>query len=76
MTQDERALGLARSVERDLIASNRKEMSMTDATQAIWGTSGRGSPNAVRVIEEIAECGYLKVRRVGRVRYVSRTSKM
>lgn len=43
-------------------------ISMTDATEAIWGTSGRGNPNAVRLIEACAALGYLRIVRAGRVR--------
>jgi len=52
------------------------EITMTDATEAIWGTSGRGNPNAVRLIEATADMGYLRIRAAGkRKRMVSRTSK-
>lgn len=50
------------------------EISMTDATEAIWGTSGRGNPNAVRLIEATAILGFLSIRKHGkRNRLVSRT---
>lgn len=57
-------------------AAITKEITMTDATEAIWGSSGRGNPNAVRVIEAVAMLGYLRIRKVGkRKRMVSRTDK-
>ena len=36
-------------------------ITMTDATESIWGSSGRGNPRAVRIIETLAEYGYLKI---------------
>lgn len=36
-------------------------ITMTDATEAIWGTSGRGSPNAVRHIEALADLGFVTI---------------
>lgn len=56
--------------------STSGEITMTDATEAIWGSSGRGNPNAVRIVEAVATLGFLKIRSVGkRKRMVSRTSK-
>ncbi len=73
---DKKAAGLAGYVECDLAKRGVSEITMTDATQAIWGTSGRGNPNAVRLIEATAMLGYLAIRNVGkRKRLVSRTSK-
>lgn len=57
-------------------AAITKRISMTEATEAIWGTSGRGNPNAVRIIEATATLGYLHIKQHGRrTRYVSRTDK-
>jgi hypothetical protein len=36
-------------------------ITMTEATTAIWGTSGTGNPNAVRIIEATAAYGYLLI---------------
>lgn len=51
-------------------------MTMTDATECIWGTSGRGNPNAVRIIEGLAMYGYVRIEKVGKVkRLVHLTAK-
>ena len=70
-----RAAGLALHVEHYLTKRNILQCSMTDATEAIWGTSGRGNPNAVRLIEATADMGFLCVQRAARGRIVYRTSK-
>lgn len=76
MSPEHKAAGYAGYVECYLQREGVSECSMTDATEAIWGTSGRGNPNAVRVIEATAMMGYLDIRKVGkRCRMVSRTSK-
>ena len=36
-------------------------MTMTDATETIYGSSGRGNPRAVRILETLAEYGYLAI---------------
>jgi hypothetical protein len=78
MTQaDKKAAGLAGHVECYLLRNSQQHCSMTDATEAIWGTSGRGNPNAVRLIEAVAALGYLNIQKVGKVRrIVSRTAKL
>jgi len=38
-----------------------KSITMTDATESIWGSSGRGAARAVRIIETLAEYGYLEI---------------
>lgn len=38
-----------------------KVVSMTEATVGIWGHSGRGAPRAVRIIEILAEYGYVEI---------------
>ena len=43
------------------VAFGDKTVSMTDATQALWGESGRGHPRAVRIIETLGEYGYLSI---------------
>lgn len=49
---------------------------MTAATEAIWGTSGRGNPNAVRLIEATATLGFLTIQQAGkRHRLVRRSDK-
>lgn len=50
-------------------------LTMTDATEAYYGSSGRGSPQAVRCIEKAAEHGVLKITAKGRSRIVTLTSK-
>ena len=71
-----RAARFAGYVECYLQREGQTYCSMTDATEAIWGTSGRGNPNAVRLIEATAIMGYLKIQQVGkRRRLVSRTDK-
>lgn len=70
-----RAQVLSACVEDSLRDKGRASFSMTDATEAIWGTSGRGNPNAVRLIEACAALGYLHIERNGRSRTVSRTGK-
>ena len=73
---DKKAASYAGYVECYLLRNARTECTMTDATEAIWGTSGRGSPNAVRVIEAVADWGYLKIEKRGKVkRIVYRTDK-
>lgn len=73
---DHKAAGLAGAVECYLQRGGQQACSMTDATEAIWGTSGRGNPNAVRLIEATAAMGYLNIQKVGKVRrIVSRTTK-
>jgi hypothetical protein len=73
---DKRAAGLAGYVECYLQRNARSQCTMTDATEAIWGTSGRGNPNAVRLIEATAMMGYLKIEKAGKVkRVVYRTAK-
>ena len=72
-----KAANLAGYVECFLARKGRTEITMTDATEAIWGTSGRGNPNAVRLIEATAALGFLRVRKHGkRTRLVSRTDKL
>lgn len=64
----ERATDLSGYVRAYMEHHGVSSITMTDATEAIWGTSGRGNPNAVRLIEACAAFGYLRVRRVGKVR--------
>lgn len=53
-------------------ARKQDSITMTEATTAIWGTSGTGNPNAVRIIEACAAAGYLKITPHGkRARYIS-----
>lgn len=72
-----RAANLAGFVECFLERKGKIQCTMTDATEAIWGTSGRGNPNAVLLIETVASMGYLQIQKVGkRNRVVSRTAKV
>lgn len=50
-------------------------VSMTDATEAVWGSSGRGNPKAVRIIETLEEYGYVSIKKQGRARWVRLTAK-
>lgn len=64
-------------VEQFLREQSRTSCSMTDAAQAIWGTSGRGNPNAVRLIEAVATLGFLRITKITKTRRaVSRTDKV
>jgi hypothetical protein len=73
---DKKAAGLAGHVECYLLRNARSSCTMTDATEAIWGTSGRGNPNAVKLIEAVATLGYLRIEKAGKVkRIVTRTAK-
>lgn len=75
-TAENRAAAYAAYVEQYLRENNRTSCSMTDSTEAIWGTSGRGNPNAVRTIEAVATLGYLTITKVTKTRrMVSRTNK-
>ncbi len=38
-----------------------RTVSMTDATEAIHGSSGRGSPRAVKIIETLGQFGYVTI---------------
>lgn len=64
----ERATDLSGYVRAYMEHHGVSSITMTDATEAIWGTSGRGNPNAVRLIEACAALGYLRVVRTGRAR--------
>lgn len=64
----ERATDLSGYVRAYMEHHGVSSITMTDATEAIWGTSGRGNPNAVRLIEACHTMGFLRVRRVGKVR--------
>lgn len=64
----ERAIDLSGYVRAYMEHHGVSSITMTDATEAIWGTSGRGNPNAVRLIEACHMLGYLHVRRVGKVK--------
>lgn len=64
----ERATDLSGCVRAYMEHHGVSSITMTDATEAIWGTSGRGNPNAVRLIEACHTMGFLCVRRVGKVR--------
>ncbi len=75
-TAEAKAATYAAYVEHFLRERSCQSCTMTDATQAIWGTSGRGNPTAVRIIEATAVLGFLEVKKVGkRKRLVRRTDK-
>jgi hypothetical protein len=50
--------GLTQYLVEDL---GERSVSMTAATEAIHGTSGRGNPRAVRQIECLAQYGYVTI---------------
>lgn len=50
--------------------SDGRSISMTDATEVIFGTSGRGSRKAVLLIEEMARRGSIAIDTSGRTRQV------
>lgn len=75
-TAENKAAVHAAYVEQHLRELGRTSCSMTEATEAIWGTSGRGNPNAVRLLEAVAALGFLQITRVTKTRRaVSRTTK-
>jgi hypothetical protein len=75
-TAEHRAAVHAAYFEQYLRDNSLTRTTMTGATEAIWGTSGRGNPNAVRQIEATAALGYLRIENAGkRKRIVSRTEK-
>jgi hypothetical protein len=49
------------------------KMSMTDATEAYWGMSGRGNPNAKARIRMVSAKGLLDIQRKGRVEHIKLT---
>jgi len=44
---------------------------MTDLTELVWGTSGRGSPKLVGLIRAFASLGLLRLVKRGRTQIVS-----
>jgi hypothetical protein len=67
----QKAASTAAHVENYMEIRGKKQLTMTEATTAIWGTSGTGNPNAVRLIEATAAFGFLKIIPHGkRTRYV------
>lgn len=72
----QKAASTAAHFLNDLEIRGKTYCTMTEATTAIWGTSGTGNPNAVRQIEIAAQLGYLKIVPKGkRTRYVEKGSK-
>jgi hypothetical protein len=68
----QKAAEIAASVENYMAIRGKTQITMTEATTAIWGTSGTGNPNAVRRIEAAAYFGFLKIVPHGkRTRYVT-----
>lgn len=69
----EQLTALARKKAEDNAAFIPQEwVSMTQATEHLWGTSGRGNPNCVKVIEACARLGTVEIIRIGRHRRVRR----
>ena len=67
----QKAASTAAHVENYMAIRGKTHLTMTEATTAIWGTSGTGNPNAVRLIEATAAFGFLKIVPHGkRTRYV------
>jgi len=72
----QKAASTAAHVLNELEIQGKKHFTMTEATTAIWGTSGTGNPNAVRLIEATAALGFLKIVPHGkRTRYVEAGAK-
>lgn len=68
----QKAATYAAHVENYMDIRGQTSITMTEATTAIWGTSGTGNPNAVRIIEACAQAGYLVITPHGkRARYIS-----
>lgn len=71
-----RARNLAAYVECYMYDQGVTSITMTDATEAIWGTECCSRADAVRLIEACAALGYLHIEQRGaRTRRVSRTAK-
>lgn len=72
----QKAASTAAHILHDMELRGVTSLTMTDATTAIWGTSGTGNPNAVRLIEATAAAGFLKIVPHGkRTRYVQAGTK-
>ena len=72
----QKAASTAAHVLNELEIQGKARFTMTEATTAIWGTSGTGNPNAVRLIEATAALGFLKIVPHGkRTRYVEAGAK-
>jgi hypothetical protein len=67
-TAEERCGILCEALQRYMDEERRAPITMTDATEAIWGTSGRGNPNAVLKIEAMATLGYVEITCIGKRR--------
>lgn len=55
--------------------STEATISMTAASECIWGTSGRGNPNAKAKIRAAASFGFVRVIRRGRTERVGLTDR-
>ncbi len=52
------------------------EMTQTDLTEAVWGTSGRGNTTLTQVLfPEMVDRGYLTMRKAGRAKMFSVTQR-
>jgi hypothetical protein len=72
----QKAASTAAHIVNELEIQGKTHFTMTEATTAIWGTSGTGNSNAVRLIEATAAMGFLKIVPHGkRTRYVEAGSK-
>lgn len=58
---EDKAARLSGHIREDMEAQGVTSMTMTEATTAIWGTSGTGNPNAVRLIEAMGVMGYVRI---------------
>lgn len=47
-------------------------VTMTQATECLWGTSGRGNPNCVKVIEACARLGEVEIKATSKNRRIVR----
>lgn len=57
------------------LTDTTQSVSMTNATELYWGSSGRGNPNAKSRIRAAATLGYVAITKRGRNEYVSLTAK-
>ena len=60
----------AASLLAHMEAEGKTQVTMTEATTMIFGTSGTGSPQAKNIIENGHAYGYLTTKRVGKVKRI------
>ena len=62
-----------RNVWTVLSSIPEEEVSVTALTELMYGTSGRGNPHAVNIINACNQLGYIRFRTKGRARFVTIT---